>query len=210
MSKRRSRLREPAQVAQEVGPVHGGTCTKSFERDSVTTASEVARDAQGSAHTLADDIRISSLEGLLPDDLEKHAQWNLARLTSYVDSRRNQKHICECGGRHAHARNTKPRGPSYPGGDDPVDIGALGKGKGKHDKGQGKLKQGHQGVPGQQDKNKDRTRTRNQLNVNGLTMVRTLYVGFDGRPGAMWEAVEFRAAKPRSFKILPAGERFLA
>ena len=29
------------QVAQEVGPVNGGTCMKSLERDPVTTASEV-------------------------------------------------------------------------------------------------------------------------------------------------------------------------
>ena len=41
------------------------------------------RDAQGNAHTLAEDIRMSSLEALLPDDLEKHVQLNRARLTSY-------------------------------------------------------------------------------------------------------------------------------
>ena len=41
VSKRRSRLRELAQVAQEVGPVNGGTCAKSLERDPVTTASDV-------------------------------------------------------------------------------------------------------------------------------------------------------------------------
>ena len=32
------------------------------------------RDAQGNAHSLAEDIRMSSLEALLPDDLEKHVQ----------------------------------------------------------------------------------------------------------------------------------------
>ena len=41
------------------------------------------RDAQGNAHTLADYIRMSSLEALLPDDLEKHVQMNRARLNSY-------------------------------------------------------------------------------------------------------------------------------
>ena len=41
------------------------------------------RDAQGNAHTLADDIRMSSLEALLPDDLEKYVQLNRARLNSY-------------------------------------------------------------------------------------------------------------------------------
>ena len=40
------------------------------------------RDAQGNAHTFAEDIRMSSLEALLPDDLEKHVQLNRARLTS--------------------------------------------------------------------------------------------------------------------------------
>ena len=41
------------------------------------------RDAQGNAHNLAEDVRMSSLEALLPDDLEKHVQLNRARLTSY-------------------------------------------------------------------------------------------------------------------------------
>ena len=41
------------------------------------------RDAQGNVHTLAEDIRMSSLEALLPDDLEKHVQLNRARLNSY-------------------------------------------------------------------------------------------------------------------------------
>ena len=48
-------------------------------------------DAQGNAHTLAEDIRMSSLEALLPDDLKKHVQLNRARLTSYgVLRERNQ------------------------------------------------------------------------------------------------------------------------
>ena len=33
--------------------------------------------------TLAEDIRMASLEAALPDDLEKHAQLNRGRLTSY-------------------------------------------------------------------------------------------------------------------------------
>ena len=40
------------------------------------------RHAQGNAHTLAEDIRMSSLEASLPDNLEKHVQLNRARLTS--------------------------------------------------------------------------------------------------------------------------------
>ena len=41
------------------------------------------RDAQGNAHNLAEDIRMSSHEALLPDDLEKHVQLNRARLNWY-------------------------------------------------------------------------------------------------------------------------------
>ena len=41
------------------------------------------RDAQGNVRSLAEDIRMSSLEVLLPDDLEKHVQLNRARLNSY-------------------------------------------------------------------------------------------------------------------------------
>ena len=51
------------------------------------------RDAQGNAHTLAEDIRMSSLEALLPDDLEKHVQLNRARLTSYGVLREEIKDI---------------------------------------------------------------------------------------------------------------------
>ena len=53
------------------------------------------RDAQGNAHTLAEDIRMSSLEALLPDDLEKHVQLNRARLTSYGVLREEIKTYCE-------------------------------------------------------------------------------------------------------------------
>ena len=51
------------------------------------------RDAQGNAHNLADDIRMSSLEALLPDDLEKYVQLNRARLTSYGVLREEIKNI---------------------------------------------------------------------------------------------------------------------
>ena len=118
------------------------------------------RDAQGNAHNLAEDIRMSSLEALLPDDLEKHVQLNRARLTSHGVLREEIKTYCECRG-HANARNMKQKGSSHPGGDDPMDSGAFGKGKGKqgngkHGKGKGKGKQGQQGQHGQdKDKSKD-------------------------------------------------------
>ena len=63
------------------------------------------RDAQGNVHSLAEDICMSSLEALLPDDLEKHVQLNGARLNSYGVLREEIKTYCECRG-HA-ARNAK-------------------------------------------------------------------------------------------------------
>ena len=98
------------------------------------------RDAQGNAHNLAEDIRLSSLEALLPDDLEKHVQLNRSRLTSCGVLRGENKTYCECRG-HANARNMKQKSSSHPGGDDPMDIGAFGKGKGKQGRGKhGKCK----------------------------------------------------------------------
>ena len=111
------------------------------------------RDAQGNAHTLAEDIRMSSLEALLPDDLEKHVKLNRTRLTSYGVFREKIKTFCECRG-HANARNMRQKGSSHPGGNDPMDIGAFGRGKGK-----GKGKQGQQGQHGQdKDKSKDKNK----------------------------------------------------
>ena len=54
------------------------------------------RDAQGNAHSLSEDIRMNSLEALLPDDLEKHVQLNRARLNSYGIWRAEIKTYCEC------------------------------------------------------------------------------------------------------------------
>ena len=107
---------------------------------------------------LAENIRISSLEALLLDDLKKHVQLNRVRLNSYVVLSEEIKTYCECRG-HA-VRNTKQKSPSHPGGDDPMDIGAFGKGKGKqgkdtHGKGNGEGKQGQQGQQGR-DRSKDK------------------------------------------------------
>ena len=121
------------------------------------------RDAQGNAHNLAEDIRMRSFEALLPDDLEKHVQLNRARLTSYGVLREEIKTYCECTG-HANARNVRQKGPSHPGGDDPIHIGAFGKGKGKqskgkHGKGKGKGKQGQHG----QDKDKSMDKSKDSV-----------------------------------------------
>ena len=53
------------------------------------------RDDQVNAHTLAEDIRMSSHEALLPDDLEKHVQMNRASLNSYSLLREEIKTYCE-------------------------------------------------------------------------------------------------------------------
>ena len=121
----------------------------------------VRRDAQGNAHTLAEDIRMSSLEALLPDDLVKHAQLNRARLNSYDLLREENKTYCECRG-HA-ARNGKQKGSSQPGGDDPMDIGAFGKGKGKGKQGKGKHGKGSKD---NKDRTRARTRTRTRIRLN--------------------------------------------
>ena len=82
------------------------------------------RDAQGNVHTFAEDISMSSLDALLPDDLEKHVQLNRARLSSYGVLREEIKTYCECRG-HANARSAKQKGSSHPGGDDPMEIGLF-------------------------------------------------------------------------------------
>ena len=51
------------------------------------------RDAQGNAHNLADDVRMSSLEALLPEDFKKHVLLNRSRLTSYGVLREEIKNI---------------------------------------------------------------------------------------------------------------------
>ena len=125
-------------------------------------------DAQGNAHNLAEDIRMSFLEALLPDDLEKHVQLNRATLTSYGVLRAEIRTYCECRG-HA-ARNVRQKGPSHPGGDDPMDIGEFGKGKGKQSKGKhgkdkGKGKQGQQGQQGQHGQDRDKDKDKNKDSV---------------------------------------------
>ena len=125
------------------------------------------RDAQGNAHNLAEDIRMSSLEALLPDDLEKHVQLNRARLTSYGVLREEIKTYCECRG-HA-ARNVRQKGPSHPGGDDPMDIGAFGKGKGKQSKASTEKAKAKESKDSKDNTDRTgtraRTRTRTRLNV---------------------------------------------
>ena len=48
------------------------------------------RDAQGNARSLAEDIRMSSLESLFPDDLEKHVQLNRRQRQARQEQRQRQ------------------------------------------------------------------------------------------------------------------------
>ena len=107
---------------------------------------------------------MSPLEALLPDDLEKHVQLNRARLNSYGVLREEINTYCECGG-HA-----KRKGSSHPGGDDPMDIDAFVKGKGKQStKGSTKRATAEGSKDSKDDKDetgvRTRTRTRIRLNV---------------------------------------------
>ena len=90
----RSLLREILSPTQVKLPELMGAIEK--KEDLVKRCSS-RRDAQGNAHSLAEDIRMSSLGAFFPDDLEKHVQLNRARLmTSYGVLREEIKTYCEC------------------------------------------------------------------------------------------------------------------
>ena len=125
---------------------------------------------KGNAHNLAEDIRMSSLEALLPN-LEKHVQLNRARLTSYGVLREEIETYCECRG-HANARDMKQKGSSHPGGDDPMDICAFSKGKGKQTR-QRQARQGQRQRQARTARTRTRTRARIRLNVGTVQNVDT-------------------------------------
>jgi hypothetical protein len=93
------------------------------------------RDASGGKMTLNEDIRMASLEALLPDDLEKHVQLNRGRLTTY-ETLRGEVVM------YAEARGTSVKPPRESRHDDPMDTSSMmkGKAKGKGKKGDGKGK----------------------------------------------------------------------
>jgi len=82
------------------------------------------RDGQGQLHQLAEDIRMSSLEALLPEELERHVQLNRARLSTY-DALRTEVVM------YAETRSG-PTGRSGggPGGSSDMDVDSLWKGGG--------------------------------------------------------------------------------
>ena len=93
------------------------------------------RDASGVRMTLNEDIRMASLEALLPDDLEKHVQLNRGRLPTYETLRGEVVMYAE-----ARGTSVKPPRESRP--DDPMDTSSMmkGKAKGKGKKGDSKGK----------------------------------------------------------------------
>ena len=100
------------------------------------------RDAAGQQHQLSEDIKMASLEALLPQDLEKHCQMNASRLASYATLREEIVRYCETRG----AVHERPGGNRRKDGDDPMDVGAFGKGKDGSGKGKGdKGKKGKDG-----------------------------------------------------------------
>ena len=110
------------------------------------------RDAQGSAHTLAEDIRMSSLEALLPDDLKKHVHLNRTRLTSYGVLREEIKTYCECRG-HANARNVRQKVHHTQ--EETTQWTLVHLAKARANKAKGKGKQGQQWHGKEKDKSKD-------------------------------------------------------
>ena len=82
-----------------------------------------------------------------------------------VSWEKRHKTYCECRG-HA-ARNTKQKGSSHPGGDDPMDIGVFGKRQGQTKQRQARQGQKQKGSKDSKDETRasTRTRTRTRLNV---------------------------------------------
>ena len=92
------------------------------------------RDGRGEKLTIAEDIKMASLEALLPADVEKHVQLNRSRLSTY-DVLRSEVVL------YAEATSTPAKPPTgkdpWSRADDPMDTNSFSKGKGKG-KGNGK------------------------------------------------------------------------
>ena len=88
------------------------------------------RDARnGQRHTSAQDIRIAALEGLLPEELERHRQLQRSRLDTYQKLREEvvlyaeaRLYVAPKLGQVSNAREDK---------DDPMDVGGSGQWKGR-------------------------------------------------------------------------------
>ena len=112
---------------------------------------ECRRSASGERFKLSEDIRMASLEALLPEELERHVQLNRARLGSYTDLRAEVVMFAETRSGGGGGRFSKPsaarRAP------DAMDVDALGQGSlgrygGGAGRGKGKGRGGDDKKPG--------------------------------------------------------------
>eukprot|EP00959_Pyramimonas_sp_CCMP1952_P023637 496855-Pyramimonas_sp.AAC.1 len=84
---------------------------------------ESRRDKSGVRRALADDVKFSSLEAMLPEELESHVQLNKARITTFDELREEVVSYAEL----RSEKKVKPSKPSKPEKDDnAMDVDALG------------------------------------------------------------------------------------
>ena len=112
------------------------------------------RDATGARLSMAEDIRMASLESLLPPDLEKHVQMNRARLSDYVSLRHEIVAYSETRAGAARQQATASSSNAGGGGVAPMDLDAFYKAKGKG-KGKSEAKNGSKGKTVEKDKGKE-------------------------------------------------------
>ena len=89
---------------------------------------ESRRDGSGARRSLAEDIRMASVEALLPGELERHVQLNRSRWTSYEELQTVVALYVETRVVGSAPRVVKPSAARVVG--DPLDVDALFKGGG--------------------------------------------------------------------------------
>ena len=163
---------------------------------------EQRKRPDGTRHVLDEEIKISTLEFLCPNELERHLQLNRSRYTTYHDVRSEITLFLETklGSR---IRIGDASAPSDPNGAQPMDIGGFGKdgkgkkggkgkgGKGKDGKGKGDQGKGKSSGKGGKSQQKE-TRTCHNCGKTGH-LVKDCWSaggGQSGKPKA--------AAKPKS------------
>ena len=154
------------------------------------------RDARnGQRHTLAEDIGMAALEGLLPEELERHCQLQRSRLDTYqklieevVLYAEARGYVAPKLGQVSKAREDR---------DDPMDVGGFGqwkgrnfpKGTGKNSTGTGKRWKGWCEIIGTSE------HTENSKSVLELRENRSPVQGLLGEPWQMATATESRTFK---------------
>ena len=99
---------------------------------------ERRRDSTGARTEISDDIKISVIERLVPVELEKHLVLNRDRYSTFTDMLNGiQNYVEHQTGSKIKVFNSQGRIHPHGRADDPLDVGAFGKG-GKGSKGKGK------------------------------------------------------------------------